>query len=180
MSGATDFARLGDGDLSAIAWLEQHAPGFSDLSEEERGLLMHFSLLWSLFEGEVLNGNASVNTIEQAVGNWNRADILTAETFAAEVAYFRMRYYADGDFTYRFHHLHLERSGNPQVVRDVLSGQDTAPESVTAALLIVVFRYRNNLFHGEKWAYQLREQEQNFVHANAVLMRAIELDRRVQ
>jgi hypothetical protein len=141
---------------------------------------MHFSLLWSLFEGEVLNGSANVNAIERAVGNWNRAGILTAETFAAEAAYFRMRYYADGDFTYRFHHLHLERSGNPPVVRNVLRGQDAAPESVTAALLIVVFRYRNNLFHGEKWAYQLREQAQNFFHANAVLMRAIELNRRLE
>jgi len=141
---------------------------------------MHFSLLWGLFEGEVLNGSANVNTIDQAVRDWNQAGFLTAETFAAEAAYFRIRYYADGDFTYRFRHLHLERSGNPQVVRNVMSGEDAAPASVTAAVLIIVFRYHNNLFHGEKWAYQLREQEQNFVHANAVLMRAIELNRRVQ
>ena len=138
---------------------------------------MHFSLLWSLFEGEALNTAASVNMIEQAVQRWSGAGVLSPQTFAAEVGYFKERYYSNGAFTYRFDHLHLERSGNPQVVRNFLSGQDAAPASAASTLLIIVFRYRNNLFHGEKWAYQLQEQEQNFSHANDVLMRAIELNR---
>lgn len=166
--------------MSAISWLEQHAPGFSGLSATERGLLMDFALLWSLFEGEVLNAAASVNAIEQLVQGWAQAGLLAPQTFAVEAAYFKDRYFADGTFTYRFDHLHLDRSGNPQVVRNVLSGQDSAPESIASALLIIVFRYRSNLFHGQKWAYQLQEQEQNFSHANNVLMRAVELNRQVQ
>lgn len=166
--------------MSAIPWLEQHAPGFSGLSAAERDLLMDFALLWSLFEGEVLNSAASVNTIEQAVQRWNQAGFLLPQTFAAAAGYFRERYYADGAFTYRFDHLHLDRSRNPQVVRDVLSGQDNAPTAIALAVLIIVFRYRNNLFHGEKWAYQLQEQEQNFSHANEVLMRAVELNRQAR
>lgn len=166
--------------MSAIHWLEKHAPGFSGLSSEERGLLMDFALLWSLFEGEVLNSAASVNTIEQAVQRWNQAGLLSPQTFAAAAGYFRERYYADGAFTYRFDHLHLERSGNPQVVRNVLSGQDSAPSSIASAMLIIAYRYRNNLFHGVKWVYQLQEQEQNFSRANETLMRAIELNRQVQ
>lgn len=165
--------------MSAIPWLEQYAPGFSGLSAAERSLLMDFALLWSLFEGEVLNSAASVNTIDQAVQRWNQAGLLSPQTFAAAAGYFRERYYAHGAFTYRFDHLHLERSGNPQVVRNVLSGLDSAPESIASALLIIAYRYRNNLFHGEKWAYQLQEQEQNFSHANDMLMRAIELNRQV-
>ena len=166
--------------MSAIPWLEHHAPGCSGLSAAERGLLMDFALLWSLFEGEVLNSAASVNTIEQAVQRWNQAGLLSPQTFAAAAGYFRERYYADGAFTYRFDHLHVERSGNPQVVRNVLSGQDSAPGSIASAMLIIAYRYRNNLFHGEKWAYQLQEQEQNFSHANGMLMRAIEMNRQVQ
>lgn len=166
--------------MSAIPWLEQHAPGFSGLSSTERGLLTEFALLWSLFESEVLNSAASVNTIEQTVQRWNQAGLLSPQTFAAAAGYFRERYYADGAFSYRFDHLHLERSGNPQIVRNVLSGQDSAPHSVASALLIIVYRYRNNLFHGEKWTYQLQEQEQNFSHANEVLMRAVELNRQAR
>jgi hypothetical protein len=141
---------------------------------------MDFALLWSLFESEVLKSAASVNAIEQAVQRWQKAGLLSPQTFAAAARYFRERYYVDGAFTYRFDHLHLERSGDPQVVRNVLSGQDVAPDSLAAALLIIAYRYRNNLFHGEKWTYQLREQEQNFSHANEMLMRAIELNRQVK
>lgn len=35
--------------------------------------------------------------------------------------------------------------------------------------------YRKQPVHGEKWAYQLRDQLENFTHANSVLMRAIRL-----
>ncbi|CCE97846.1 Hypothetical protein SFHH103_03354 [Sinorhizobium fredii HH103] len=39
---------------------------------------------------------------------------------------------------------------------------------------MIVWRFRNNLFHGEKWAYQLQDQLSNFTNANAVLMRLLE------
>jgi len=140
---------------------------------------MQFSLLWSLFEAEVLNADANADAIVRTVQRWNRAQTLTPQIFAIEADYFKRRYYADGQFTYHFAHLHLERSGHFQVVQNVLSGKDATPSSIAAATLIIVFRYRNNLFHGEKWAYELRDQNQNFAHANEVLMRAIELNRQI-
>ena len=44
-----------------------------------------------------------------------------------------------------------------------------------AGLLIVVYRLRNNLFHGLKWAYAIRGQHANFGNANTALARALEL-----
>ena len=44
-------------------------------------------------------------------------------------------------------------------------------------MFIVVYRIRNNLFHGMKWAYGMRGQLENFRHANAVLIKALEMDR---
>ena len=41
--------------MSAIDWLQENAPGFRDLTGEERNAIMHFSLLWSLFEAKALN-----------------------------------------------------------------------------------------------------------------------------
>ena len=55
----------------------------------------------------------------------------------------------------------------------MISNADVA--EVAAALLIIVYRFRNNLLHGVKWAYEIRGQFENFRHANAVLMQAIEL-----
>ena len=62
----------------------------------------------------------------------------------------------------------------------MLKGETADIAEIAAGLLIIVFRFRNNLLHGVKWAYQIQGQLENFCHANAVLMRAIELhDRRL-
>lgn len=42
---------------------------------------------------------------------------------------------------------------------------------------MIIWHFRNNLFHSEKWAYQLQGQHANFTHANAVLMRLLERHR---
>ena len=43
-----------------------------------------------------------------------------------------------------------------------------------AAILIIVFRYRNNLFHGAKWRYNLKDQLGNFTVANNVLTKVLD------
>jgi hypothetical protein len=35
--------------------------------------------------------------------------------------------------------------------------------------LAILFRYRNNLFHGEKWEHELQDQQENFEHSTALL-----------
>lgn len=62
----------------------------------------------------------------------------------------------------------------------MLKGETTDVADVAAVLLIIVYRFRNHLLHGLKWAYEIRGQFENFTHANAVLMRAIELQERSQ
>ena len=56
--------------------------------------------------------------------------------------------------------------------------QCTDPWEVVAVVLIIVYRYRKNLFHGVKWSYELRGQLENFMHANTILMQGIELHER--
>jgi hypothetical protein len=55
----------------------------------------------------------------------------------------------------------------------VLEGTNNQSADSVAALLIVVYRLRNNLFHGEKWAYEMKDQRSNFEQANEVLMKAM-------
>ena len=73
---------------------------------------------------------------------------LTADTFGRELVYFRDRYVVDGAFTYHFEHLHLRQNDAPNLVQKVLEGEDAEPEQVAAAMLIIVYQFRNNLFHG--------------------------------
>jgi hypothetical protein len=100
--------------------------------------------------------------------------MLGAELYDAELAYFRDRYFADGAITYHFPFLELRPSDHPDVVRAVVEGANNDPRDRMLALLMIVWRLRNNLFHGAKWAYGLRDQRANFIRANSVLMRLLE------
>jgi len=72
--------------------------------------------------------------------------------------------------------LKLRQNDKPELVEAVLSGRENEPARSITVLLIIVYRLRNNLFHGHKWAYDLRGQLQNFTHANATLMKALEVN----
>ena len=156
-------------------WLDRYAPGLQALTQEERDAITNFAFLWTMFEARVLGARASANSIVEAVRRWAGNGLLALDTFEQEIAYFRGRYVADGQFTYHFNHLHLRQNDEPVLVKKVLAEEDSAPEEIAAAVLIIVYRYRNNLFHGVKWSYELQGQFENFIHANTALMRAIEL-----
>lgn len=106
---------------------------------------------------------------------WQEQGLLTEQTFKDELAYFRSRYCEDGKFTYHFDHLHLRAGDKPDLVKRALKGETADLSELAAAVLIIVYRFRNNLFHGIKWAYQIQGQLENFNHANAVLIQALEL-----
>ncbi|RDL46550.1 hypothetical protein BLJAPNOD_06744 [Ensifer sp. M14] len=60
----------------------------------------------------------------------------------------------------------------PAVIWLVCDGSDNDPRDWL--LTVLVWRFRNNLFHGDKWAYHLQDQLPNFTHANRVLLRLLE------
>ena len=99
---------------------------------------------------------------------------LGAELYDAELTYYRSRYYADGELTHHFPHLQLRPSDHRDLVQAVIEGVNDTPRDRMLALLMIVWRLRNNLFHGAKWTYELRDQRENFSHANSVLMRILE------
>src|SRR5258706_11634810 len=155
----------------AMEWLRSKAPGFTQLSEEEQNAITDFSLLWSLFESRVLASEGSTRAICVAVEEWHRAGALDATLFDEELAYFKSRYFAGTALTYHFGHLNLRLGDREPMVRAVLEGSDSDPQHRLATALIIVLRYRNNLFHGMKWQYELAGQLGNFNAANAVLMK---------
>lgn len=156
------------------AWLEARAPGFQDLPYEDRRAIFDFAFLWSLFEANIMEANARVDRITEKVDAWVAAGILGADLYDAQMAYFRGRYFADGELTHHYPFLDLRKSDHPDLVEAVIRGENNDPRDRTLALLMIVWRLRNNLFHGAKWAYQIQGQRENFTQANAVLMRLLE------
>jgi hypothetical protein len=160
--------------MNEIEWLKSNAPRFDELTADEVAAILHFTLLWSLFEAKVLSNNASSNRVLALVHDWEARHILDASKFHQPIEYFKSRYFNNGDFTYYFDGLRLRPNDTPELVKNVLRGANSDPADSVAALLIIVYRLRNNLFHGEKWSYELRDQFENFTNANQALMAAIE------
>ena len=156
-------------------WLIKYAPGYNELSEEEKQEIMQFSLLWSLFEAQVLNTSASPNSIKVRVSSWAKNGLLQLRKFEKYREYFSRRYIENGNPTHRFQHLHLRRNDDPDLVLRVLKYETDEISDVVTALLIIVYRYRNNFFHGIKWAYQFQDQLDNFKTSNGLLVRMLEI-----
>lgn len=161
--------------MNPSEWLNEKAPGFRERSLEERDAAMHFALLWSLFEARHLNENASVRTILSLVQKWQEQGKLDIKRFSPTLDYFKARCFIDGQPTGHLDGLHLRQKDSLALVQAVLSGANTDTADNVSSLLIVVYRLRNNFFHGRKWAYELRDQLDNFSYANSTLMATLEI-----
>lgn len=166
---------MNDNEQSASElWLEACAPGFRDLPDPDRRAIFDFAFLWSLFEAQIMGNSARADRIRERVDAWAADGTLEAGIYDVELAYVRNRYFADGALTYHFPYLNLRPSDHPGLVQAVIEGANNDPRDRMLGLLMIVWRLRNNLFHGAKWAYQLRDQRENFTHANSILMRILE------
>lgn len=161
--------------MNPIDWLNARTLGFSELSKEERNAIMHFSILWTVFESRVLRTQASAQSILKVAKQWEQHGMLEPERFSEQLAYWSNRYVKNNAFTYHFDQLHFRKNDNEALVEAVLKREATQVGEVVAALLIIVYRLRNNLFHGTKWAYGIKGQLNNFTNANKLMMQAVEL-----
>jgi hypothetical protein len=155
-------------------WLKQRASEFGGLSDQEKLAIMHFSLLWSFFEAKALNTHACSPRIRKLVCGWAAHNQLDPVKFSKSLTYFKSRYFNGDEPTPHFQWLNLSQTDRPYV-EAVLSGENTDDAHCVAALLIVVYRLRNNFFHGVKWGDGFRDQLDNFTHANDAIMAALEI-----
>tara|TARA_R110002096_G_scaffold282317_1_gene476333 strand:- start:1123 stop:1611 length:489 start_codon:yes stop_codon:yes gene_type:complete len=152
-----------------LEWLSHKVPGFVELTAEERNAIDDFSFLWSLFEGSEMNRHCSIQSIRQYVSDLEQSGRLDEIDCEAYLAYLKDRYFNNGQVTEHFPYLRLERNHNPEEVMDALSNENATKVAKVIGSLIIVYRLRNNLFHGEKWLHQLHDERNNFTFANGFL-----------
>lgn len=165
------------GPMSSVQeWLNVNAIGYHELEQKEREAISDFCLLWSLFEEWILEKNGCIPIIKAKVARAAIVDGgLDFSAFGAPLAFFKDRYCNDEGFNARFQALRFRgKDSGQREVEVVLSGKAESEVDMLLALLIIVYRLRNNLLHGEKWSYALKQQFGNFTNANIVLMHSIE------
>lgn len=135
------------------------------LNENDLKSVRDFSLIWNIFEGTVCDNNFCISRVEQEINNRN----FSLDEFAPTLYYFRDRYVSNNQTNQRFEQLHFRDNDRKDFVADVLLGNHTETKHIILALVIIVYRFRNNLFHGLKDIRFIDEQESNFDNANTVL-----------
>lgn len=159
--------------MIAIEPIECYAPGFNDLTQQELEAMHVFTLMWTLFEAQVLDSSASAKKIIIKTQQWEAQGHLNENWFIQHLEYFKARYIQNGEPTYRFNNLHLRNNDEPNLVLSVLSGTPSSSAESLAAILIIVLRFRNNFFHGIKWAYNMKEQQENFERSSQLLQKCM-------
>lgn len=157
--------------------IERIAPGVAGLSSGELIALHRFTIMWTLFEFQFLASNASARQIKEKTGVLFDKGILQDVWFKPQLDHFVNRYVTDGKTNKKFDDLHLRRGDDPDLVKAVLLGQNKNSKDELSACLIIVYRFRNNFFHGLKWAYGLKEQQENFEQSIELLKNCIERSR---
>lgn len=137
----------------------------TNFSEVDLSSVKDFSLIWNVFENVVCQNNFSISRTEEVIKN----SLIDSTEFNSYLEYFKNRYVSNGTFTNRFQYLHFRNNDRRNLVEDVLLGNNTKNNDIILALLIIVYRYRNNLFHGIKRIQEIDKQRENFENANGVL-----------
>lgn len=170
-------------------WLRENRLGYSDLSAGEVEALNNFALLWSVFEGYVCAAmygderftanfrqlTCFVDGLEQSL---NAVDLENVPRILGALTHFRSRYITNSETNVSFDCLRFAARRDDdykKICRETLI--HTAPDNsaILKTLLFIIYRLRNNLFHGVKWSYQMRGQQQNFEHASKALMAVMDI-----
>ncbi|MDI9319017.1 MAG: hypothetical protein QM530_00960 [Phycisphaerales bacterium] len=138
-----------------------------DLNEVELESVKYFSLFWNIFEDKVCGRFCTADVIERSLIN-NTA--LDWSQFEEVYSYFSNRYVTNRQTNDRFEHLKFRAADKMLFVSTTLTNTAAPTNEKIIAIAIIIFRLRNNLFHGEKDIRLINEQKDNFENANKFLM----------
>lgn len=162
--------------MNTTEWLKQNVLEFAGLTEQEHLAIYHFLILWSLFEAKLQNNEASPTNLLRMVRKWKDSGHLDVGVYKESLEHFRSRYFNNGHQTDHFNGLFRINIENILIrkVEKSLRDVNSSPEDSVEALFLVVYRLRNNLFHGIKWTNEIKDQIENFKVANIALMHALD------
>jgi hypothetical protein len=163
-------AELAIAQFNPLAWVNEYTQPAMYINEDTFGPILHFSLMWNLFERDACERNATPANIERAVKSAFAARRLTLAPFHEHLQYFQDRAQRDGMTIGSYlDALKMTHENSRHLVDGVLSGTLTDPNNAIYALLLIAHRIRNNLFHGEKNVAMLHTQAHLFRAVNSLL-----------
>jgi hypothetical protein len=170
-----------------IRWIREFYPGAEDLKPKELNHVLAFGIIWNIFEGVLSKDIKSKSFYGYFNGALEKyAELLDErrEDFSEGYKYFSNRYQGLTDEEVRSALLFRtsqkgvrDEDKAYKLVCNTLRKEkfeDIPTEEVLKFLGYIIYRLRNNLFHGEKRYSDLPNQNKNFEHANRVLINILD------
>jgi len=157
--------------FDAAEWLAKNTIGGRHLTPEASKAVADFTMMWNLFEGDACANTASVREFERLAASSN-AENLPADVIQSLedcIAFWMFRYRTPDGFSERFVGLNFRTNDRRDHVERVLLGERTSLQDKILALAVIVYRLRNNLFHGLKTLDMLNDQVSNLNTASRCL-----------
>ena len=139
-----------------------------EIDQEEIIEARNFAILWPLFENKICSRNCNYNTILKA----SKTLQICEEKLLPIWTFFCNRYLTDGKVNQNFTGLRLAKKLNE--MRIIIETPNPSFKQQLFFCLYVVYRFRNNLFHGEKEPKQMWQQRDLFEQVNKLLIISIE------
>ncbi|WP_345060042.1 hypothetical protein [Acidovorax lacteus] len=162
--------------FDASAWIANNTVGGTQLTSDSQQAVAAFTAMWNFFESTLCNNSASIAAFEQIAERLDapRVPEATRRTLESCLAFWRFRYKTPEGFGHRFEGLNFRSRDRRDHVEAVLQGTATEPHEKLLAQMIIVYRLRNNLFHGIKTLDMLNDQTQNLWAASRCLAAILE------
>lgn len=140
---------------------------------QKRSFIFNFAMIWNLFEDICMSKKAQISKVNNLVASLISVNNLEVD---AIFDYFKDRYKV-ADNIYNIESLSWRSNENTYRNFVIEKFRDTqcSHQNKIKAVLYIIFRLRNNLFHGEKDIAIINEQKQTFVLVNKFLMDLITL-----
>ena len=166
------------GGMTKLSFKEWMAAAFRDsdqLDDLTLDIVAEFTLYWGVFEGVECKGRGGHSQFE--IFATQVASKISDGDLDGLLAYWVNRYTDGGSTNTLFERLNFRHADKKDLVQQVLLGEGRSTDQKILALLIIVYRLRNNLFHSLKTINRLNEQQQNLNHACLVLQELMPLSR---
>jgi hypothetical protein len=159
--------------FSAQDWIKIHLNDGLHLAPECLQAVQNFTLMWNLFESLLCGNFAKISVFDQIATRHEFKE--PSASLVNSFSYFRSRYVSNGNFTALFEGLRFRRNDRQEVVEKALKSESPSLSEIVLATMLIVYRLRNNLFHGLKSVSSLNNQTDNLNVAARALAAIIEL-----
>lgn len=165
--------------FDATAWITEYMPGGTELLPATTLAVANFTMMWNLFEDVVCHNKATVHEFERLAQSLAQQAINTDDSVVIEscIAFWQFRYRNPDGLSKQFDGLRFRLKDRREIVEKVILGASASAQDKFLTAMVIVYRIRNNLFHGLKTIDMLNDQVQNLNNASRCLGSLLHISR---